>query len=678
MAPAAGSRAAALRTARSHAEAGRSAEGEAIYRQLPADADVLLAWGQLRRESGDPAAARELLERAITAGGGVSALVALADLHLDRQDLAAAQPLAQRAMALAPRSAGVHLLIARAAEMTGKLDAATTAYRAAMHADPMLLAARLGLGRVLASQGRDEEVLACYAALLKRWPRSVEALLALGRFHGARNRFHDALACFEKAEAAGADVIWHLSTTAMALTYACDWGAPLTGLRRRLDARLRQTGPCLVDAYAVVCHEDDPSALLRLGERISGAVAAHLAAHVASLPRPAIVTATGDRPIRVGYLSGDFNQHALSLLMAEVFSHHDRGRFAVTAYSYSVDDGSETRRRVVAGFDRFVELGLEPPAESARRIAADGVDILVDLKGYAEGGRPEIQALRPAHIQVTHLGYQATLGAPWVDYVLADAVVAPFDGQPDWSERIVHLPDSYFPNDRRRPVPGAAPSRSACGLPASGIVFACFNQTFKITEPVFAVWMDLLRDVPGSVLWLYRGNPEAPAQAHLRAAAARGGIAPERLVFADAVSLADHLARHACADMFLDTAPYGAHTTGCDALWAGLPLVTCMGRSFASRVGASLLRAVGMPELIAETYADYRAIALRLAHDSAALAGLRARLIAARATAPLFDAARFARGLDAAYLTMMDLHRAGAAPRGFAIDGEFQPVHQPA
>jgi predicted O-linked N-acetylglucosamine transferase (SPINDLY family) len=671
MAPPPAPIAAALRTANARAQAGRFAEAEAIYRQQPAVAEVLLAWGQLRRRMGDLAAGRELLERACAAGGGVSALVALADLHLDRLDLASAQPLARQALALAPKSPELNLLVGRAAEMTGKLDAAATAYRAAMHADPKLLPARLGLARVLGNLGRDEEALGCYNAAVRRWPDSVDAQIALGRFHGQRHRFSDAVICFDKAAGLGAEVTRDLSSAAVGLAYTCDWGATLGDLRRRLHERLRQPAPCLIDPYAVICHEDDPAALLRLGEHMSGTVAEY----VRNLPKPAIVQRQGDPRIRLGYLSGDFNQHALSLLMADVFAKHDRSRFEVIAYSFSQDDGSDTRRRVVAAFDRFVELGLESPALSAKRIAGDGIDILIDLKGYADGGRPEIQALRPAPVQVTHLGYQATLGAPWVDYVIADAVVAPFSEQPNWSERIVHLPESYFPNDRLRPVNTKRVARTDHGLPATGVVFACFNQTFKITEEVFTLWLGLLRDTPGSVLWLMSGVPQAPS--HLRQAAQRAGVAPERLVFANPVPLPDHLARHDCADLFLDTAPYGAHTTACDALWTGLPVVTLPGQSFASRVGASLLRAVGMDELIATTADEYRAIALALAQDPAARAGLRARLIAARTTAPLFDSARFAGALGAAYVTMHSLHRSGSVPRGFAIGANFQPVHQP-
>ncbi len=673
-----GARAAALRTARARAKSGRLAEAEALYQQLldtqPDDAETLLAWGGLRRAMGDSQSAFAMLSRAIGLGAGLPCMIELAALALDLRDLASAGEWVRQALATAPRSAEVHRLVGRVAELAGDPVAAVEAYRTAIKLDPRDGQARLNLGNLLASQDRRDEALATYAALLRREPDNTALLMAMGQLYGRMYRYRDALDCFDRAERLGVDIAWVLSETAMGLAHVCDWSAARAGTKRRLDARLRRDAPCLIDSYAVLCQDDDPAAQLRLGRRISAAVAAH----VASMPRPALVRRTGEGRIRIGYLSADFNQHATALLMTEAFARQDRDRFEIIAYSHSRDDGSATRQRVVAAFDRFVELELEPAPESARRIAADGIDLLIDLKGYTDSARPEIPALRPAPVQASHLGYPGTLGAPWMDYVIADAVVLPFSEQPHWSEQIVHLPHSYQPNDRLRPVPPDQVSRAAHGLPESGFVFACFNHNYKITPDVFAVWMNLLRAVPGSMLWLYGGgHPLAPG--NLREAARAAGVDPSRLIFAEPATLEAHIARHRCADLFLDTAPYGAHTTCADSLWAGLPVLTCQGRGFASRVAASLLHAVGLPELVTRSYDDYTALALALAREPERLAPFRARLEAARESAPLFDATLFARGLDEACGTMVERHRSGQRPRAFAIvqDGG-RLVHQPA
>jgi predicted O-linked N-acetylglucosamine transferase (SPINDLY family) len=594
--------------------------------------------------------------------------VALAAQLIDQGRAPDAEKLLRQVLARYPQLSPAHFQLGRVETARGRPELAAELYRAASRADPGLAEARLALAQTLAALGRLEQAVAAYAALLKRVPDHREALLGQGWVLGQLRRFHDALACFDRAERLGADVARPLAEVALGLAHVCDWSQH-EALRRRLRARLLQPEPCLLDTYAVLCQEDDPA----LQQRMAVQLAETVRRHMQGAPRP-VRPAPAPGRVRLGYLSGDFNQHATALLMAEVFARHDRGRFEVTAFSYSHDDGSEMRRRVVGAFDRFEELGLDPPAESARRIAAAGTDILIDLKGYTTGARPEIAALRPAGLQVSHLGYPGTLGADWFDYVIADPVVLPMAEQPFWNERIVHLPHCYQPNDRLRPLPPPDP-RGAHGLPADAFVFACFNNTYKITPALFGLWMDLLTELPGAVLWLYAANPLA--ERALRAEAAQRGVAPQRLHFAAPAALEPHLARHACADLFLDTSPYGAHTTGSDTLWAGVPVITWTGRCFAARVAASLLHAAGLPELVAASRDEYKALALRLARDPGALRGLRARLAQARLTAPLFDAARFTRHLESAYLAMMARHRAGLPPAAFAVSDD-QPFHQPA
>jgi len=369
--------------------------------------------------------------------------------------------------------------------------------------------------------------------------------------------------------------------------------------------------------------------------------------------------------IAIGYLSADYHSHATAWLIAELIEKHDRDRFAVFGYSYGPDDGSTTRRRLVGAFDRFVDMRNESFAAAAARIAADEVDILVDLKGYTQHARPGILSLRPAPIQVNYLGYPGTMGAEFMDYILVDDYIVPPDQQAFFSEKLVHLPDCYQVNDSGREISPYSPTRQECNLPTNGIVFCSFNNSYKITPEIFDVWMRLLKAVPGSVLWLLEGNGFAPA--NLRSEAEARGVAGKRLVMAPREPLPEHLARHRLADLFLDTFPVNAHTTASDALWAGLPVLTIAGHTFASRVAGSLLRVVGLPELIATSLEDYEAMALRLVHEGERLADLRARLEANRKACGLFDGGRFARDLEKAYQTMWEIHACGAQPRSFAV-----------
>jgi predicted O-linked N-acetylglucosamine transferase (SPINDLY family) len=369
--------------------------------------------------------------------------------------------------------------------------------------------------------------------------------------------------------------------------------------------------------------------------------------------------------IRVAYLSADFHQHATAYLVAELFELHDRARFEIFGLAFDWDDGSAVRRRLVKSFDQFHDVRTRSNQEVARLLHQNEIDIAIDLKGHTGDARLGIFAYRGAPIQASYLGYPGTIGAPFIDYIVGDPVVTPLDHAPFYVEKIVQLPDCYQVNDRKRAIPDETPSRAEAGLPADGFVFCCFNNNYKITAPVFDVWMRLLQAVPGSVLWLLRDN--AAAERNLRREAQARGIDPARLVFADRTDLASHLARHRRADLFLDTAPYNAHTTASDALWAGVPLITCRGNAFAGRVGASLLHAVGLGELVTDSLADYEALARRLATDKAQLAGVRQRLADNRLTCRLFDADRFRRHIEAAYSTMWEIWQRGEPPKGFAV-----------
>jgi protein O-GlcNAc transferase len=372
-----------------------------------------------------------------------------------------------------------------------------------------------------------------------------------------------------------------------------------------------------------------------------------------------------NRRIRLGYLSGDFHQHATARLIAELFERHDRDRFEVSAYSYGPDDNSPMRARLVSAFDRFIDLRTLSHREAAKLIHTEKVDILIDLKGYTHHARPTISAYRPAPVQVNYLGYPATMGTEFIDYILVDPFVVPASQQPFFSEKLVHLSGSYQVNDRRREM-ATPPSRQDCGLPAEGLVFCSFNNSYKITPVFFDIWMRLLRSVPGSVLWLL--EPNDLVKANLRSEAEKRGVDSRRLIFAPLVASAEHLGRHRHADLFLDTLPCNAHTTASDALWAGLPVLTCSGDTFAGRVAGSLLIAVGMPELVTGSLEEYEQTALALAHSPHRLTALRQQLEQDRDANALFDLPKLTGNIEVAYARMWQTWLSGQRPTAFSVE----------
>jgi protein O-GlcNAc transferase len=366
--------------------------------------------------------------------------------------------------------------------------------------------------------------------------------------------------------------------------------------------------------------------------------------------RPALrdVRRYGHERVRLAYLSADFHQHPTARLMVELFERHDRSRFEVTAIAFGPDDGSPLRARLKKAFDRFEDVRGKSDAEVARMLRALEIDIAVDLNGHTAEGRPGIFAWRPAPVQVNYLVYPGTTGADFMDVILADRIALPADQQANMREKIVHLPDSYQANDATRIVP-PPPSRTEAGLPDNGFVFCCFNNSWKLTAPMFDIWMRLLTQTDGSILWLLDG----PHADNLRKEAKARGVDPARLVFAPKLPAEQHLARHQLADLFLDTLPYNAHTTCSDALWAGLPMVTCYGKAFPGRVAASLLKAIGLPELVTATPQLYEALALELAQNPALLKATKDKLARNRITTPLFDSERFRKNIEAAYEAML-------------------------
>jgi len=347
-------------------------------------------------------------------------------------------------------------------------------------------------------------------------------------------------------------------------------------------------------------------------------------------------------------------------LLVRSFELHDRARFEVRAYSMGPDDRSALRQRVIDAVDAFVDIRETGHRAAAERMAADRIDILIDLTLHTAGSRLEIPALRPAPLQVGWLGFPGSSGAKFFDYLLTDRIVSPPEQARFYSERLAYLPVTFQPNDDRQPIAPGAASRAEYGLPAEGFVFCSFNQGYKFEPVLFDLWMGLLRDLPGSVLWLHRLNPLAPKA--LQREAVNRGVAPERLIFADRPEKPVHLRRLGLADLALDTRIYNGHTTSSDALWAGLPVLTLLGRHYPARVTASVLQAIGLPELVAADLEQYRSIALGLARDPAALSRLKAELAANRRTHPLFDSPHFVRDLERVYLAMWRRQEDGLPP----------------
>ena len=370
--------------------------------------------------------------------------------------------------------------------------------------------------------------------------------------------------------------------------------------------------------------------------------------------------------IRVAYVSSDFHDHAMAYLMAGLFERHDRTQFDVTAVSLGPDVASAMRSRIRAGIERFIDARAMTDVEIAAMLRDQQTDIAVDLMGYTGGARPDIFAYRAAPVQVNYLGYPGTMGADYIDYILADRFVIPEDARQQYAEKVVYLPDTFQANDDRRLIADSALSRAEAGLPARGFVFCSFNNTYKITPAMFDLWMRLLLRVEGSVLWLLGGS--AAVVANLRREAELRGVAPRRLVFAAKLPYAEHLARYRLADLFLDTLPFNAGTTASDALWAGLPVLTCAGEAFAARMAGSLLHAVGLPELVTHSLQDYESQAAMLAANPDALRELRERLACNRLSAPLFNTDRFRRHIELAYRVMWEATKRNDAPQAFAVE----------
>jgi len=505
------------------------------------------------------------------------------------------------------------------------------------------------------------EALASLDKAIAIAPEHAEAHYHRGNVLKRTGRLAEALQSYDKALLIGTPLPYAFGDYADCAATICDWTRTAqiqAELERRIAAKKAVIPPRALLAYNTTPAQQLACARTYAEFRFAGTAPVHRAVH-------------NHCKMRIAYLSADFGAHATSYLIANLFERHDRSRFEITGISYSADDGSETRARVVAALDTFRDVRDLGDREVARLMTELEIDIAVDLDGYTSDARPGILSHRPAPIQVNYLGHPGTMGADFIDYIVADAVVVPLGEERHYAEKVVRLPDCYQVNDSRRPISERAPTRQEAGLPEHGFVFASFNASRKITAAVFDAWMRLLTAVEGSVLWLLHDN--AWAEDNLKRVAAARGIDPARLVFAARTEQPDHLARHRLADLFLDTLPYNGRATCSDALWAGLPVLTCRGDTFAGRVAASLLQSVGLPELVTSSLADYAALALWLAQDPDLLGEIRKRLAENRLGCPLFDTDLSRRHIEIAYTAMWQLWQRGESPRSFKVE----PGHDP-
>jgi predicted O-linked N-acetylglucosamine transferase (SPINDLY family) len=536
-----------------------------------------------------------------------------------------------------------------------KVDQALASYSRALALRPDDAEFLCNKGHALQTLGRPFEALESYARALASRPDYADALYAYAQVLLELKRNDEAIDALEKLH--GIDPDYARGTLVALKRSSCDW----TNLDGETAALIKAAceGKRIASPFSFLAISDSPSVQLLCAKSFLGD----------SLPFVQDRLWKGERyrheKIRIAYLSADFRDHPGAYLMAGLFEAHDRSRFETTAVSWGRAPQSAIRRRLIGAFDRFLEVDLASDREVATKIRELEIDIAVNRMGYTRSARTAIVALRPAPVQVSFLGYPGTMAADCIDYLIADKIVIPDEDQIHYSEKIVTLPDTYQCNDSKRPISEHTPSRAEAGLPETGFVFCSFHNTYKITPAIFESWMRLLREIEGSVLWLFESN--AAAVRNLRKEAQARGVAPERLIFAKSVQLQDHLARHRLADLWLDTLPYNGHTAVSDALWAGLPVLTCTGTSFAGRVATSLLHAVGMKEMAANSLEEYESLALKLARDADALSAIKAKLARNRETYPLFDTNRFCRHLEAAYTTMWERSMRGEPPERFAV-----------
>jgi len=562
-----------------------------------------------------------------------------------------------RALELKPDYAEAHLNRGNALRELKRLEEAVASYDRALQQKLDYAEAFNNRGNALRDLKRPDEALASYERALRLKPDYADALYNRGNVLQDLKRYGESAEALAALLAVAPDYDYALGYMFHARLHGCEWSD-----YEQIAARIRsgvERGERRDIPFAFLTHSEDAGSQLRCA-RVYVADKCPVAAKPLWTGQPY----RHDR-IRLAYLSADFHPHATTNLIAGLFEGHDLSRFELFAVSFGPHDDGPTRSRLLRAFPRFFDVRDRSDAEVAHLLRGQEIDIAVDLKGFTADSRTGIFAHRGAPLQVSYLGYPGTMGADYIDYIIADSHVIPAGQESFYSEKVVRVPDTYQVNDRKRPIAARTPSRAELSLPDSAFVFCCLNNNYKITPAVFDIWMRLLKRVDGSVLWLFQDN--ATASENLSREAERRGVAAHRLVFAPRMELDAHLARQRQADLFLDSFPYNAHTTASDALWAGLPLVTCMGDTFASRVAGSLLYAAGLPELVTHNLQNYEALAFELASRPEMLAEIKSKLAHNRPSCALFDTDRFRRHIEAAYTQMYQRLERGEPPASFDV-----------
>lgn len=630
----------------------------------PDHVDALTNLALVQRSAGDLDGAQRSLNRALRVEPDLPAAInSLGSVLLDRGELDGAIAHYRRAAALAPDYVEVLVNLANALLLAGHAAEGRGPCEQAVRLRPDLADAHAMQGQLSAALGADSAATECFRRAFDLAPDSADHACRLAASLETERRWDEALEVFEQAVGLNPDHGTAISGALLLRRSLCRWqdldvwsGRFADGVRRSLDG---------LTPFIYLSEPSTGAQQLACAELWSRNKSRSMAPAKSRLefnfPRR-----RKDR-ITVAYFSHDFRRHPTAYTKVGLFENHDRERFRVLGYCNGPDDDSGIRRRVIASFDQFDDVHGWPAARIAQQVFADGVDILVDLKGHTLNAPTEVFALRPAPIQVNYKGYPGTIGDDFMDYIVVDEFVVPSAARSTCSEKTVYLPETYWVDDSRRAMPATPASRTTMGLPEAGFVYCAFNNSYKLNPALFDRWMEILRAVPDSVLWLQNSNPRSSLADNLRREAVRRDVAADRIVFAPRRPLEDYLAMFCIADLFLDARPYNAHTTASDALWCGLPVLTCPGETFASRVAGSLLRAIDMSELIMDNLDAYVRMAIDLATDSDRLRALTERLVRNRSTTPLYDTARLTRHMEAAYQQMYEGFLAGRPPEHFAV-----------
>ena len=529
---------------------------------------------------------------------------------------------------------------------------AFASYDFAIQLQPDFAEAWSNKGLAFSDLRRYQEALECYEQAIKLKPNYLDAWVNKSSVLHTLKRYTQAIAAYQQVLKLNPDTNCIYGSLVHAKSTICDWssfGQDIEYINQMIDA-----GVNVIPPFAWLLLSDSEESNLKAAELFTAHQYPERRNH------SAFESKVKNKKIKLGYYSHDFYNHATAFLMAEFFELHNKERFEIVAFSFSPNMQDEMHQRLVNAFDQFIDVNIMTDQQVAELSREMGIDIAIDLKGYTTNCRTGIFSHRAAPIQVNYLGYPASMGADYMDYIIADSVIIPQKNRPFFREKIAYLPNSYQVNDSKRKVSERVFSRGEFDLPENGFVYCCFNNNFKITPNIFDSWARILKAVPGSVLWLLEDN--ALAKANLIKEARARGLSEDRLVFAGRLDLPEHLARHRVADLFIDTVPCNAHTTASDALWVGLPVLTMLGETFAGRVAASLLSAIDMPELIAKNLDEYEALAIDLAKNPEKLHALKEKLQKNRLTTPLFNTQLSTDQIESAYIKMYERYQAGLPP----------------